>query len=70
MSEIADFFASCPTREQILNYHPSLSVQQYASELLRKSKSGELTSDEEHELDQCVYVELLIRLVKARVRPS
>jgi hypothetical protein len=66
--EIADFLASCPSREQLLRYHPSVEVQERARELLEKSKSGRISADEEWELDQFEHAEMLLQLIKARVR--
>jgi hypothetical protein len=68
IEEIADFLASCPSREQLLSYHPSLQVQQRARQLLEKSKSGRSTADEQWELDQFEHAEMLVQLIKARVR--
>src|SRR5947209_1979329 len=66
--EIATFLASCPSREQLLSYHPSAPVQERARELLEKSKSGRITADEHWELDQFEHAEMLMQLIKARVR--
>ena len=66
--EIADFLASCPSREQLLSYHASGQVQERARELLEKSKSGRITADEQWEFDQFEHAEMLMQLVKARVR--
>jgi hypothetical protein len=68
--EIADFLASCPSREQLLTFRPSPQVQERARELLEKSKSGQITADEQWELDQFEYAEMLMQLVKARVRAA
>jgi len=66
--EIANFLASCPSREQLLSYHPSLPVQERARELLEKSKSGRITVDEQWELDQFEHAEMLVQLIKANLR--
>jgi hypothetical protein len=66
--EIANFLASCPSREQLLSYRPSDRVQERARELLEKSKSGRITADEQWELDQFEHAEMLVQLIKARVR--
>jgi hypothetical protein len=66
--EIANFLASCPSREQLLSYHPSGQVLERARELLEKSKSGRITADEQWELDQFEHAEMLMQLIKARVR--
>jgi hypothetical protein len=75
LEEIAEFLASSPTREQLLNFHPSEEVQQRAGELLAKLKNGRLTEEEQQELDQFVHIERLMGLVKAtlhakKVSPS
>lgn len=66
--EIANFLASCPSREQLLSYHPSVPIQEHGRELLEKSKSGRITADEQWELDQFEHAEMLMQLIKARVR--
>jgi hypothetical protein len=44
--EIANFLASCPARDQLLSYQPSVPTQERARELLAKSKAGRITADE------------------------
>ncbi len=66
--EIADFLASCPSREQLLSYRPSTRTQHRARLLLERSKGGLLTADEQRELDQFEHAETLMRMVKARLR--
>jgi len=66
--EIANFLASCPSHEQLLSYHPPAPIQERARELLEKSKSGRITADEQWELDQFEHAEMLMQLIKARVR--
>jgi hypothetical protein len=68
--EIADFLATCPSREQLLRYHPSAAIQRRARDLLDKLKNGRITEDEHRELDQFEYAEMLMRLVKARLRSN
>jgi hypothetical protein len=66
--EIADFLASRPSRELLLAYHPSAAIQERVQELLEKSKPGRMTSDEQWELDQFEHTEMLMQLIKARLR--
>lgn len=66
--EIADFLASCPSREQLLSYHPPAEVQERVRELLEKSKAGRLAAEQQWELDQFEHVEMLLQLIKARIR--
>ncbi len=68
VDEIVDLLASCPSRKELLNYRPSLELKQLALDLLRKSKDGSITQFERWELDQFVFIESLMRLVKARLR--
>ena len=68
--ELADFLASQPNRLQILKYRPSTTVQQRASELLLKQNEGEISSEERRELDQFAFAEVLMRLIKAKLRLS
>ena len=66
--EVANFLASCPSPEQLLSYHPPVPIQERARELLKKAKSGRITADEQWELDQFEHAEMLMQLIKARVR--
>jgi hypothetical protein len=66
--EIADFLASSPSREQILGFHPSAKVQKRARLLLQKNNDGTITKDEQQEMDQFTYAEMLMRLIKAKAR--
>jgi hypothetical protein len=68
LQEVADFFASLPDGDEILSFRPSEAVQQRARELLDRQQEGRITWDEERELDQFAHVELLMRLVKAKLR--
>lgn len=68
VDEIAELIASNPTAEQILNFHPSTELQVRARDLLAKSSAGTLSAEEDHELQQFQQAELLMRLVKARLR--
>ncbi len=72
LDEIAEFLASSPTREQLLSFRPSESVQRQARELLIRSNEGTLSAQEHRELNQLEQAELLMRLVKSRVlvRPT
>jgi hypothetical protein len=67
-AQIADFLAACPSREELLRYRPSAEVQERARKLLRKNGDGSITKSELWELDQYEHAEMLMRLVKARLR--
>ncbi len=68
--EVADFLASCPSREQFLRFRPSARAKKRVRELLQKSEGGRITEDDQWELDQFEYVDMLMQLVKARLRDS
>ena len=68
MEELADFLARGPSPQQLLNFRPSKALQRRARELLARLKDDRITDEEKCELDQFVQAELLMRLVKARIR--
>ena len=67
IDDVADFRATCPSRDELLAYRPSHRAEERLSALLAKAK-GSLTADEEWELRQFEYVEMLLQAVKARLR--
>ena len=68
--EIATLFASAPSRQGILDFRPSQAAVTRASQLLEMNGAGELDESTRAELDQYEQAELLMRLVKARIRSS
>jgi hypothetical protein len=66
--EIAALFASDPRPQQILAFRPSESAVQRASELLELNRHGRLGQEQREELDDFERAELLMRLVKAKLR--
>lgn len=67
LEEIAEFLASTPSREQLLTYRPSERIQQRARKLLAKQGEERLAQEEKQELDDFLYAETLMRLVKAKL---
>ncbi len=63
--EIARFIARRPTPEQIVAFHPSPAASERAYALIAADRAGTLTEDERAELDQSVYLEHMMRLIKA-----
>jgi hypothetical protein len=63
--EIISILASQPTPEQILTIHPSPELQARMSQLLDRNKAGQLSTQEEIELDRYLTLEHLVRLAKA-----
>jgi len=68
--EIATLFASAPSPQTIVDFHPSQASVDRASELLELNRQNQLTDATREELNQFEQAELLIRLVKARIRAA
>ena len=66
--EIAALFVSDPRPQQIIDFKPSAAAVQRASQLLELNRQGRLGEEERHELDDFERAELLMRLVKAKIR--
>ena len=66
--EIAEFMASSPTHEEILEFHPSPSIERRASQLLEQNREGTLSDSDQRELDEFSHAESLMRRLKAQVR--
>ena len=60
-----ELLASQPTPEQVLAIRPSPEFQARVSELLGQNKEGELSRQEETELERYLTLEHLVRLAKA-----
>jgi len=67
MQEMVDLLSSGPTEAQLLDFRPFQEAQDRARELLYKQNSGTTTPEEQCELDQFQLIEVLMRLVKARI---
>lgn len=67
-AEIAELFASCPQPNEILSFRPSESSARRAEELLQLNRKDQLSEADRRELEHFEAAELLMRLVKARVR--
>lgn len=66
--ELVNFFASSPTHEQVLKFHPSPALERRASRLLEKMRANDMSDDERRELEELKHGELLMRRLKARLR--
>ncbi|MPR34294.1 hypothetical protein [Salmonirosea aquatica] len=66
--EVIDFITSIPRPEDILAYKPSLAGQQRLELLVEKKRSGLLSDDEMHELEQYLMVEHLMRVAKKKAK--
>lgn len=64
-TEIIAILASSPSPEQVLDIHPSPTMQKRASELLEYNKQRALTTQEMAELEKYALLEHLVRMAKA-----
>ncbi len=64
-NRIMELLTSQPAPEQILAIRPSPELQTRVSELLDRSKKGELSTQEENELERHLMLEHLVRLAKS-----
>jgi hypothetical protein len=62
---ILDFIASNPTPQQIADFRPTPEMQERLQLLLNRNKSGDLTPDEEAELDEYGRIEHIVMMLKA-----
>jgi hypothetical protein len=70
INDFADFLAAGPSRREIVDWRPSEPVVERANELSQKRKEGELTTDEEKELEAFLNSEIVLSLLKARLRSN
>jgi hypothetical protein len=68
IDEVATFMTSTPQIEQILAFRPSDSAQNRFESLLAKKQETDLDDLENKELEKFLFVEHLMRLVKAKAR--
>lgn len=68
LDEVADFLAGQPTREELLDYRPSSQAQLRYEVLLKAARDGQLSHEEAAEMQQFEQAEILIRMIKARLR--
>ena len=66
--EFVDFIAGGTTPESVIAYQPSAAAKERVAELIARSKTSSLTSDETSELNHFLQIEHLLRLAKARAR--
>lgn len=68
--EVVDFFARGPSREEIAAFRLSERTVERVRELLRRNSAGTLTADEADELDECVQLDRMVLLIRARARQA
>lgn len=65
---ITDFLAEDPTDDDLLAYKLPDDLQERVSHLLYLNRESELTCEERHELDDFVYADNMISLLKTKFR--
>lgn len=70
LSEVAAFFASAPSADEILAFRPSQASVSRANELLELNRQNALDDESRDELNQFEHTETLMRLIKARIRAT
>lgn len=66
LNSIVERLAQLPEPEEVLALRAAPEMQQRASDLLAKSKSGGLSPDEEAEWQRLEFAEHIVRMAKAR----
>lgn len=64
-TEVAQFLAGGPTPEEILAFHASPEVNERMYELIDRERDEHITEEERQELESYMYIEHLMRLIKA-----
>lgn len=64
--DLLNYLVEKATPQEILVYHISDDVEEWALLLLEKSNAGTLTAEEAAELEQMRYVDKLVSVLKAR----
>jgi len=70
LEELAILFAESPSPKAIFDFRPSQPLVDRANELLELSRTNQLDDETKGELDQLEFAEILMRLVKARIRKN
>jgi len=66
--EIIDFIASGTTPEAVVAFRPSEIVRQRIAELVERSSDGNISTEEQSELEDYLQLEHIMIMAKARAR--
>ena len=66
--EFVEFISSGPSSAALVAWKASPDTQARVTTLLAGERAGILSADDRSELDHCMVVEHLVRLIKARAR--
>lgn len=66
--DVYDFLASTPSPEEILAYSPPTELQERLAALLERNRQGEISRDEERELDEFLRLDRFFGKLKLHAR--
>lgn len=66
--DAVELIATGPRPEQIISLKPSPKMEKRVRELIFREKEGIITPDEKKELNEILFFDHLMRLIKARAR--
>jgi len=66
--EIVDFIAKGTTPESVIAFRPSAALQERVAELSERASDGTITGSELSELDDCLQLEHIMVMAKARAK--
>jgi hypothetical protein len=67
-TELAEFFASQPSLQAMIDYKVSPAIQEYLNGLLEKNREEGLSAEEKTEVERMLAMLHLITLVKLQAR--
>lgn len=70
IEQVAAFFASSPSPQEIAAFCLSEDVVAHVRDLLHKNSEGTLTSEESRELDELVLLDKMVNLIRSYVPPA
>jgi hypothetical protein len=68
VTEVVEFFAHRPSREEIAAFRLSAVVQERLRDMIHCNSAGTLSPDEQHELDQMIVLDDVVSLIRARTQ--
>jgi len=69
-TEIVDFIAAGTTPASVAGFVPSDETKQRVADLIAKEKTGDLSAEEQDDLDHFLKLEHIMRLAKAKARKN
>ena len=68
--EFIDFIAQGTTPETVAKFQFSETTKERIEDLVYRAKSGEITLEDQKELDELLFVDHLITMIKAKAHQS